>query len=207
MSIYKIIIPLQVLFRGNRMRRFAAMFGVRDGMRVIDVGGRQCNWTLIDKQPDVTITNIECASSEDGRFHYVHTDGGRLPYSDNSFELCYSNSVIEHVGDWNARKVFAEDIRRVAPRYYVQTPNKWFFSDPHTVGAFVHWLPKRWQRKLIRWCTFWGLVDRPNQARIDALLDEVDLLSVAEMRMLFPDATIVKERFLGMTKSIIAVRL
>ena len=207
MSIYKIIIPLQVLFRGNRMRRFAAMFGVRDGMRVIDVGGRQCNWTLIDKQPDVTITNIEYASSEDGRFHYVHTDGGRLPYTDNSFELCYSNSVIEHVGDWNARKVFAEDIRRVAPRYYVQTPNKWFFSDPHTVGAFVHWLPKRWQRKLIRWCTFWGLVDRPNQARIDALLDEVDLLSVAEMRMLFPDATIVKERFLGMTKSIIAVRL
>jgi hypothetical protein len=207
MSIYQIIIPLQVLFRGSRMRRFAAMFGVRDGMRVIDVGGRRCNWTLIDKQPDVTITNIEYASAEDGRFHYVHTDGGRLPYTDSSFELCYSNSVIEHVGDWKARTVFAKEIRRIAPRYYVQTPNKWFFSDPHTVGAFVHWLPKRWQRKLIRWCTFWGLVDRPDQAKIDALLDEIDLLSVAQMRALFPDATIVKERFLGMTKSIIAIRL
>lgn len=207
MSIYKLIIPLQVLFRGSRMRRFAKMFGVRDDMRIIDVGGRKSNWGLLEAQPDVTITNIEFTSYEDGRFHYVHTDGGKLPYSDNSFELCYSNSVIEHVGDWNARKLFAEEIRRIAPRYYVQTPNKWFFTDPHTVGPFVHWLPKRWQRKLIRWCSFWGLVDRPSQEKIDALLDEIDLLTERELRALFPDATILRERFLGMTKSLIAVRL
>lgn len=207
MSIYKIIIPLQVLFRGSRMRRFAAMFAVADSMKIIDVGGRKSNWTLIDKEPDVTITNIEFSNYEDGRFHYVHTDGGKLPYPDNGFDLCYCNSVIEHVGDNAAREVFAQEIRRIAPRYYVQTPNKWFFSDPHTVGVFVHWLPKSWQRKLIRWFSFWGLVDRPNQAKIDALLEEINLLTEAEMRALFPDATILKERFLFMTKSIIAVRL
>jgi hypothetical protein len=89
----------------------------------------------------------------------------------------------------------------------VQTPNKWFFSDPHTVGAFLHWLPKRYHRKLVRWCTLWGLVDRPSQEQIDALLEEVELLTEREMRALFPDAKIVKERFLGMTKSIIALRL
>lgn len=207
MSIYKIIIPLQVLFRGSRMRRFAKLFDLTDTMRIIDVGGRKSNWTLIDKQPDITITNIEFSNYEDGRFHYVHTDGGKLPYPDNGFDLCYSNSVIEHVGGDDARKAFAEEIRRIAPRYYVQTPNKWFFSDPHTVGAFVHWLPKRWQRKLIRWSSFWGLVDRPSQAKIDALLEEINLLTESQMRSLFPDATIVKERFLGMTKSIIAIRL
>ena len=206
MSIYKIIIPLQVLFRGHRMRRFVDLFDVRDGTRVIDVGGRKCNWTLIDKKPDITITNIEFDSYEDGRFHYVRTDGDRLPYPDNSFEVCYSNSVIEHVGDGRARAAFAAEIRRVAPHYYVQTPNKWFFSDPHTVGAFVHWLPKRWQRRLIRWCTPWGLIDRPSQEKIDALLAEIELLTVPEMRRLFPDATILKERFFGLTKSIIAVR-
>jgi hypothetical protein len=207
MSIYKIIIPLQVLFRGSRMRRFAKLFDLTDTMRIIDVGGRKSNWALIDKQPDITITNIEFSNYEDGRFHYVHTDGGKLPYPDNGFDLCYSNSVIEHVGGDAARKAFADEIRRIAPRYYVQTPNKWFFSDPHTVGAFVHWLPKRWQRKLIRWCSFWGLVDRPDQAKIDALLEEINLLTEAQMRALFPDATIVKERFLGMTKSLIAIRL
>ena len=206
MSIYKMIIPLQVLFRGSRMRRFASMFALTDQMKIIDVGGRKSNWTLIDKEPDVTLTNIEFSNYEDGRFHYVHTDGGKLPYADNGFDLCYCNSVIEHVGDDDARRAFAHEIRRIAPRYYVQTPNKWFFSDPHTVGAFVHWLPKRWQRKLIRWCSFWGLVDRPSQAKVDALLEEINLLSEAQMRALFPDATILKERFLGMTKSIIAVR-
>jgi hypothetical protein len=207
MSIYKLIIPLQVFFRGSRMRRFAEMFSLSDSMRIIDVGGRKSNWTLVDKQPDITITNIEFNSYEDGRFHYVHTDGGKLPYADQSFDLCYSNSVIEHVGGENARKLFAEEIRRIAPRYYVQTPYKWFFTDPHTVGPFVHWLPKAWQRKLIRWCSFWGLVDRPSQAKIDALLEEIDLLSEREFAALFPDATILKERFLGMTKSLIAVRL
>ena len=207
MSIYKIIIPLQVLFRGSRMRRFAKLFDLSDTMRIIDVGGRKSNWTLIDKEPDITITNIEFSHYEDGRFHYVHTDGGTLPYPDGTFDLCYSNSVIEHVGGETARQTFAHEIRRIAPRYYVQTPNKWFFSDPHTVGAFVHWLPKSWQRKLIRWCSFWGLVDRPSQAKIDALLEEINLLTEAQMRALFPDATIVKERFLGMTKSIIAIRL
>jgi Methyltransferase domain. len=206
-TIYQLIIPLQVLFRGSRMRRFARMFCLNDEMKIIDVGGRKSNWSLIEAKPDVTITNIEFTSYEDGRFHYVHTDGGKLPYADNSFALCYSNSVIEHVGSSGARQAFAAEIRRIAPRYYVQTPNKWFFSDPHTVGAFVHWLPKRWQRKLIRWCTFWGLVDRPDQAKIDALLEEIDLLGIAEMRALFPDAQIMRERFLGMTKSIIAVRL
>jgi len=207
MSIYKIIVPLQVLFRGGRMRRFEKLFGLTDRTKVIDVGGRKCNWTLIDKEPEVTITNIEYAAREDGRFHYIKTDGSKLPYADNAFDLCYSNSVIEHVGDWQAREIFAQEIRRVAPRYYVQTPNKWFFSDPHTVGFFVHWLPKSWQRKLIRWCTPWGLIDRPDQAKIDALIAEIDLLTVAEMKKLFPDATILKESFLGMTKSIIAVRL
>jgi hypothetical protein len=207
MTIYQIIIPLQVLFRGSRMRRFAEMFAVRSDMRIIDVGGRKCNWTLIDKQPDVTITNIEFDSYEDGRFHYVRTDGERLPYDDNSFAVCYSNSVIEHVGDSAARRKFAAEIRRVAPRYYVQTPYKWFFFDPHTVGAFVHWLPKSWQRRLIRWCTPWGLIDRPSQDKVDALIAEIDLLTEAEMRALFPDAQIVKERFLGFTKSLIAVRI
>jgi hypothetical protein len=207
MSIYKLIVPIQTFLRRRRMRFFADMFGLDDDMRIIDVGGRKTNWCLIGEKPDVTIANIEFGDSEDGRFHFVHSDGRKLPYADDSFALCYSNSVIEHVGDWESRQALAREIRRVAPRYYVQTPNKWFFSDPHTVGAFLHWLPKRCQRRLIRWCTLWGLVDRPSQAQIDALLEEIDLLTEAEMRALFPDATIVKERFLGMPKSIIALRL
>jgi hypothetical protein len=42
---------------------------------------------------------------------------------------------------------------------------------------------------------------------VDALIAEIDLLTEAEMRALFPDAQIIKERFLGFTKSLIAVRV
>ncbi|MBC8241801.1 MAG: hypothetical protein H8E30_15190 [Alphaproteobacteria bacterium] len=41
---------------------------------------------------------------------------------------------------------------------------------------------------------------------VDALVDEIRLLNEAQMRELFPDATIVRERFLIFTKSLIAVR-
>jgi hypothetical protein len=41
---------------------------------------------------------------------------------------------------------------------------------------------------------------------VEAFLDEVRLLTLDEMRVLFPDCTILRERFLGWTKSYIAVR-
>jgi hypothetical protein len=207
MSIYKIIVPLQTRFRGRRMRRFAKLFGLESTMNVIDVGGRKFNWLLLDRTPPVTIVNIEYGDRKDGRFLYVRADGTKLPYADNSFDVCYSNSVIEHVGGWDKCVAFANEIRRVAPRYYVQTPNRRFFVEPHYIGAFIHWLPLSWQRRLVRWCSFWGLVDKPDQVAIDALLAEIRLLTVEQMKRLFPDAAILKERFLGFTKSIIAVRL
>jgi hypothetical protein len=207
MSIYKRIVPLQTVLRKARMRRFAKLFRLTGSERVIDVGGRKFNWLLIDRQPAVTIVNVEYADKEDGRFRYVRADGTALPYTDRSFDICYSNSVIEHVGAWDKCVAFANEVRRVAPRYYVQTPNKWFFVEPHCVGFFIHWLPLAWRRRLVRRFSLWGLVDKPTPEKIDALLAEINLLTVDQMRTLFPDATIIKERFLGFAKSIIAVRL
>jgi hypothetical protein len=51
------------------------------------------------------------------------------------------------------------------------------------------------------------LVDKPSPEKIDAQLAEINLLTAGQMRVLFPDATIIKERVFGFAKSIIAVRL
>jgi hypothetical protein len=58
----------------------------------------------------------------------------------------------------------------------------------------------------VRRFTLWGLISRPSQERIDQVLRETRLLNLADMREFFPDCEIRRERFLGLTKSYIAVR-
>jgi len=101
--------------------------------------------------------------------------------------------------------LFAKECRRVGGRYYVQTPNRWFFIEPHFLTPFIHYLPKRFQRKLLKW-TVWAMITNPSEERIEAIIEEIRLLDEHEFRILFPDAQILKEKVLWFTKSLIAVR-
>jgi hypothetical protein len=56
------------------------------------------------------------------------------------------------------------------------------------------------------WLSVRGWFRRGDDVAIEMLIDEVRLLSYAEMRELFPDCEIHKERVLGLVKSLIAVR-
>jgi hypothetical protein len=206
MDMHRIYAPFQRYFRSRRMRRFEAIFDPAPTTRIIDVGGYQFNWTLIAATPQIELVNLEDEDRRDGRFHKVRGDGRRLAYADGSFDIAYSNSVIEHVGDLGDQDAFAAEIRRVAPRYYVQTPNRWFVIEPHLIAAGIHLLPRRLMRRLVRWLSVWGWVERPDQAAIDTLLGSIRLLDRERMAQLFPDAEIHRETFLGMTKSLIAIR-
>jgi hypothetical protein len=205
-NIHRIYAPFQVYFRTRRMQRFAAMFEPSPATRIIDVGGSELNWKLIDSEPEVVLVNIDSEDGHDGRFRKVRGDGRKLPYDDNAFEIAYSNSVIEHVGDVRDQDSFAAEIRRIAPCYYVQTPNRWFVIEPHLIAAGIHLLPRRLTRRLVRWLSVWGWVTRPDQTAVDAMIGSIRLLDRRRMQQLFPDAEIHAEKFLGMTKSLIAVR-
>jgi Methyltransferase domain len=72
----------------------------------------------------------------------VRADGRELPFADGSFDLGFSNAVIEHVaGGREGQRRFVGELCRVAARVFVTTPNRWFPLDPHTLLPFVHWLP------------------------------------------------------------------
>lgn len=206
MSIHRIYAPFQRHFRARRMRQFAAMFGPTSSTRIADIGGSELNWGLIDAAPQVTLVNVAAVDGQDGRFTTVRGDGRALAFADHSFDIAYSNSVIEHVGDTGDQESFAREIRRVAPRYYVQTPNRWFPVEPHLIAVGLHWLPRRVARRLVRWCSVWGLVTRPTQAQVDAMLAGIRLLDRRRMLELFPDAELLEERALWLVKSWIAVR-
>ena len=59
----------------------------------------------------------------------------------------------------------------------------------------------------MRYFSVWGLVTRPSQAEVDAFIDSIRLLTKENMQQLFPDAVIIEEKVLGLTKSLIAMRV
>jgi hypothetical protein len=118
----------------------------------------------------------------------------------------HSNSVIEHVGRWPDQRRMAREVRRLADRYFVQTPNFWFPIEPHFRLPFIHWLPEPWRVAIVmrHACGFYPRAKSCDEAR--DILDDARLLDAAAMAELFPDATIEREHFAGFTKSLIAVR-
>jgi hypothetical protein len=206
LDIQAIYRPFLIFFRTKRMNQFCEIFAINDQTRVIDVGGYEMNWQLAKTKPKVLLVNLEAGEWERGRFSGMQGDGRHLVFGDDSFDIAYSNSVIEHVGGWEDQVAFANEIRRVAPEYYVQTPNRRFFFEPHLIAPFVHYLPRRFQGSLARYFTVWGLVTKPSRDQVDGFLDSIRLLNKTELQMLFPDARIIEEKFLGLVKSIIAVR-
>lgn len=195
--------PFLRFFRTRRMRQFVELFGVNDATRIIDVGGGEFNWTLIEQQPHVTIVNLDVEDRTEGRFTYRRGDGTSLPFADNSFDIAYSNSVIEHVGGEREMAAFAAEIARVAPRYYVQTPYRWFPVEPHTLTVLLHFVPKGSYRMLAPWCGLHGWLC--GRRATEHAIDGTDLLDLTRFRRLFPKAGILRERFLGLTKSLLAV--
>jgi hypothetical protein len=206
MKMSRIYSPLSLYFRRKRMRKFVDLFSVKDSDHIIDVGGYPFNWTLIDIKPKILMVNLEDETWEEGNLKKVMGDGRSLEFNDNSFDIAYSNSVIEHVGCYGDQLAFAREISRVGYRYYVQTPNRWFFVEPHLLTVFITYLPRSILRKLVRYCSVWGLIMKPTQEQVDDFLGGLCLLDYSEMRKLFPDAEILRERFFGITKSLIATR-
>lgn len=209
MSLHLLYRRISPWFRRRRMRRFVQAVAPRPGDRLLDVGGTSWLWADYNGEGQITLLNRASAAptrAEAARFTFVAGDGCALPFATGSFEILFSNSVIEHVGTWERQQAFATEARRVGRRLWVQTPAREFFIEPHLIAPLVHWLPRAVQRRLIRNFTIRGWLERPDPRAVEAFLDEVRLLTLEEMRALFPDCTILRERFLGLTKSYIAVR-
>ncbi|NLF30212.1 MAG: class I SAM-dependent methyltransferase [Planctomycetes bacterium] len=73
----------------------------------------------------------------------VRYDGGRFPFDDGQFDVCWSNAVLEHVGGQERQVAFLREIARVARRAFITTPNRWFPIEVHTHVPLLHYLPKR----------------------------------------------------------------
>jgi hypothetical protein len=192
------LLPLGRLQRRLRERRMSELWtrlGLRPNDRVLDVGGLPFNWSLLPGAPRLVMLNVALPEgpAQGPPVSWVVGDGRRLPFQDGTFDLVFSNAVIEHVGDFESQRRFAEECRRVGRGYYVQTPDRRFPVEVHLMRPFVHWMPRPVQERLLGRRKAW-------------FLREIRLLDRAEMGRLFEDAEIWHERVLGFSKSLIAVR-
>jgi SAM-dependent methyltransferase len=107
------------------------------------------------------------------RTSYVQADGCALPFADRSFDLYFSNAVLEHVGGAERQHAFVTEALRVADRVFITTPNRWFPVELHTRLPLVHWLPATLARRV------YDAAGKP-------WAKENRLLGPAQLRALFP---------------------
>jgi Methyltransferase domain len=189
-----------------RRRRFSGFDRFLSGVEsIVDFGGTPEIWLSVGRR-NVVLLNIDDQQVPTG-FVVMKGDARKTSFPDKSFDLAFSNSTIEHVGTWEDQQVFARELGRVGRRVYCQTPARSFFFEPHYFTPFVVWfgflLKRYW---FVRYCTYYGLRWKPLREQVRDFQSHLRLLNYAEMQQLFPDCTISRERFLGMTKAYIATR-
>lgn len=190
-----------------------------DGLRILDLGGSVEYWRRVGLEflrehrvrivvLNVVETELKAEGADASLFSAVVGDACELPHiKDGEFDLVHSNSVIEHVGNWTRMKRFGAEVRRIGRGYYVQTPYFWCPIEPHFYRApIIHWLPRPMQASVL---ARFPVTHTGRASSIDAafgILDGTQLLDARQFRIVFPDATVVREKVFGLTKSLIAIR-
>jgi 2-polyprenyl-3-methyl-5-hydroxy-6-metoxy-1,4-benzoquinol methylase len=97
-------------------------------VRILDIGGTQSFWDLMTTgeplEAEITLLNIQHQRVTSNRFISAAGDARDLPqFASGSFDVVFSNSVIEHVGSYDDQRRMADEVMRIGRRYFVQTPN------------------------------------------------------------------------------------
>ena len=172
---------------------------------ILDIGGTQDFWKqmgfLSSNEVRVTILNLEKTTEINSDYIYLHGDAKEIQFEESSFEVVFSNSVLEHVGDYEDQRRMAEEVKRVGKRFFIQTPNKYFPIEPHFLFPFFQFLPHSVRIWMVRQFNmgWYHRISDYQDAR--ELVERVRLLDKKELHELFPSSLIEREKFLGMTKS------
>lgn len=194
--------------RARRWQTFERLFPDVSGFRVLDLGGTPTSWLRAPVRPKhVVVVNLaEVGDTGESWLTVEQGDACALPEHlfEQSFDLVFSNSLIEHVGGHARRQDLADAVHRLAPRHWVQTPYRYFPVEPHWLFPGMQFLPLRARAFVVR---AWPLAHtRATRDAATRIALGTELLSLTEMQHYFPRSEIVRERFGPLVKSMVAVR-
>jgi SAM-dependent methyltransferase len=194
-----------------RRRRFVLFRTLLDSLprpvRLLDVGGTQFFWEMMgfrgDQGLEVTMLNLMPSWTRPG-FRSVVGDARNMhQFADQEFDVVFSNSVIEHVGEPQAQQQVASEIKRVGKRYFVQTPNRHFPLEPHFFFPGFQFLPLAARIWLVQHFDLGWYKKIPNYVAARQEVETIRLLSRRDVTRLFPEGTLYNERFAGLTVSFV----
>jgi hypothetical protein len=197
------------------MQLIDTVYAEKGRVEILDIGGVDYYWEVLPEsflaERNVSITVVNLPQTKTPRDHWPFKfavgDGCDLhQLADQSFDIAHSNSVIEHVGDWSRMTAFAREVQRVAPRYFVQTPNYWFPIEPHGMFPLFQYLPKPARVWMVMHFQIGRFPRATSVAHAMRVVESARLLTRKMMQALFEDAEIVTERLVGLPKSFIAIK-
>ena len=141
----------------NRERKwnfFTKQFAFSDHTSILDVGFNNIEYSEIDnylekvypypgKITALGITESELFKQRYPEVNAIVYDGDHFPFNAGSFDIVWSNAVLEHVGERKKQILFLKEIRRVGKAAFITTPNRYFPVEIHTRTIFLHFLPQR----------------------------------------------------------------
>lgn len=76
--------------------------------------------------------------------------GKRLPFKDKSFDIVTAWATLEHVGGYADQEMFINELNRVGKKVFLTTPYRGCIYEPHTGLFFLHWMPIKFFRAVLR---------------------------------------------------------
>jgi hypothetical protein len=203
----------------RRTRRFEAFAAIVEGLlaegkrpvRILDIGGTNSFWENRGwagrDDVEVVLVNLEAEDRVHANIDPRAGDATNLgEFADGSFDVVFSNSVIEHLFSRDNQAAMAREVRRLAPVYWVQTPNFWFPIEPHFLTPAWHWMPVSARVALLRRRRFGWRGPCPNPDDAKAAVREIRLMRGRELTRMFPEADLRREKIGPFVKSFVAVR-
>jgi hypothetical protein len=144
----------------------------------------------------VIALNLDAAAMKEYRQLYPHNsaligDGCRMPFSDKSVDIVFSNAVIEHLAP-PQQVLMAREIMRVGRSWFVTTPNFYYPFEIHHKLPCIQFLPRFLQLFIRR------------RFRTYPGNEPLTLLKASQLQRLFPGSAIVKQRVTFYPETLIA---
>ena len=205
---------LAARLRRRRFHLFKKLLGTisHQPITILDVGGTMSYWQTMpcSDLPEIKLTllNIcECETADCNIATCVGDARNLKQFTDKEFDVVFSHSVIEHVGNYPDQCQMAQEILRVGKNYFIQTPNYYFPLEPHFLFPCFQFLPLATRTMLLRHFNLgWYSKTRDRElARKKA--ESIRLLTRRELAALFPGGKIMEEKYFGLTKSLLISNL